>query len=74
MGGGGGGEQRANRLSGERKNSLSIPCSLRRLNLPSPNTFGRLDSKPGYYVTVLVRDVVNVVGVLEAFFSYWKLS
>ena len=76
MGGGGGGEQRANRVGGERKTlSLSLfPAPFVVSNLRSPNTFGRLDSKPGYNVTFLVRDVVNVVGVLEALFSYWKLS
>ena len=74
VGRGGGGEQRANRVGGERKTLSLFPAPFVVSNLRSPNTFGRLDSKPGYNVTFLVRDVVNVVGVLEALFSYWKLS
>ena len=70
---GGGGEERANRLSGERENSL-FPVPFIVSNLSFPNPLGRLDCKPGYYVTFLVRDVVNFVGVLEALVSYWKLS
>ena len=74
-GGRGGGEERAGRLSGERKNSLSLfPAPFIVSNLSFPNPLGRLDSKSGYYVTFLVRGVVNFVGVLEALVSYWKLS
>ena len=75
MGGGGGGEERASGLSGERKNSLSLfPAAFIVSNLPSPNPLGRLDSEPGYYVTFLVRDVLNFVRVLEALISYGKSS
>ena len=50
---------------GEGKFSL-FPAPVIVSNLSFPNPLGRLDSKPGYCVTFLVRGVVNFVGVLEA--------